>query len=520
MKKVIVYAALVLAALGAHAQDLQMVTRIRQEGFRNSKVMDIARGLTDEIGGRLTGSPNMKKANEWTRDKLTEFGLSNAHLEPWKFGRGWVAETTMVRMLSPDAVQLYALPGAWSPATNGVVRGKVVKVKLESKEDLEKNKGKLAGAIVMTSEPREFKPMDKPALDRYDDKTLHELGDYSVPAARDAARTAEFAKRRAFRKELAQFAMDEKIAAILTNPNGEVGIFRVQGTGTWRDDEPIGVPTVGLAPEHYARIARLIDNKVDVELELETKSHFIDGDPTQWNTVAEIPGSDKKGEIVMMGGHLDSWHTGTGATDNGAGVAVMMEAARILKSLGVTPKRTIRIALWSGEEQGLLGSKAYVEQHFAKRGTPKDPEQAKLPPERRTTDKGEWIILPEQSKVSAYFNLDNGTGKVRGIYAQENAAAAPLFSAWLEPLKDLGATQVTMRNTGSTDHVSFEDVGIPGFQFIQDEIEYDTRTHHTQWDTYERLQREDLMQAAVVAATFIWEAANRPEMMPRKPMPK
>ncbi len=240
----------------------------------------------------------------------------------------------------------------------------------------------------------------------------------------------------------------------------------------------------------------------------------------QWNTVAEIPGSDKKGEIVMMGGHLDSWHTGTGATDNAAGVAVMMEAARILKSLGVTPKRTIRIALWSGEEQGLLGSKAYVEEHFAKRAEPKDPEQAKLPAFARTTDKGELMVKPEQAKVSAYFNIDNGTGKVRGIYAQENAAVAPLFAAWLEPLKDLGATTVTMRNTGSTDHVSFDDAGIPGFQFIQDEIEYDARTHHTKWDTYERLQREDLMQAAVVAATFIWETANRAEMLPRKPLPK
>lgn len=520
MKRTITVALFVFATLSAHSQDLQTVTRIRQEGFRNSKVMDIARGLTDGIGGRLTGSPNMKKANEWTRDKLTEFGLSNAHLEPYKFGRGWVSDSCVVRMISPDAQQLYALPGAWSPSTNGVVRGKVVKVKLESKEDLEKNKGKLAGAIVMASEPREFKPLDKAALERYDEKMLDDLGEYEIPAARDDARRAEFTKRREFRKLLAQFAVDEKIATILTNPNGDGGVFRVQGTGTWRDDESSGVPTVGLAPEHYARIARLLDDKKEVELEIDSRSHYIDGDPTQWNTVAEIPGSDKKGEVVMMGGHLDSWHTGTGATDNAAGVAVMMEAARILKSLGVTPKRTIRIALWSGEEQGLLGSKAYVEEHFAKRAEPKDPEQAKLPAFARTTDKGELTVKPDQAKVSAYFNVDNGTGKIRGIYAQENAAVAPLFASWLEPLKDLGATTVTMRNTGSTDHVSFDDAGIPGFQFIQDEIEYDARTHHTQWDTYERLQREDLMQAAVVAATFIWETANRAEMLPRKPMPK
>jgi carboxypeptidase Q len=516
VKKTLALAVLVFTTT-AHAQDLQMVTRIRQEGIRNSKVMDIARGLTDEIGGRLTGSPNMKKANEWTRDKLTEFGLSNARLETWKFGRGWVSDMCVVRMIAPDAQQLYALPGAWSPSTNGPIRGKVVKAKLESKEDLEKNKGKFAGAIVMIAEPREFKVGETAALDRYDEKELAELGNYEIPAPREGR---DFARRRAFRRELAQFAIDEKIAAIITNPGGDAGVFRMQGTGTWRDDEPSGVPTVGLAPEHYARIARLLDKKTEVELEIDSRSHYLDADPTQWNTIAEIPGSDKKGEIVMMGGHLDSWHTATGATDNAAGVAIMMEAARILKSLGVTPKRTIRIALWSGEEQGLLGSRAYVEQHFATRGVPKDPEQAKLPAALRTTDKGELIVKPEHRQVSAYFNIDNGTGKIRGIYAQENAAVAPLFAAWLQPLHDLGATTVTMRNTGSTDHMPFDEVGIPGFQFIQDQVEYNTRTHHTQWDTYERLQREDLMQAAVVAATLIWETANRAEMLPRKPMPK
>jgi carboxypeptidase Q len=517
VKRNLVLAVLVFAAATTQAQDLQMVTRIRQEGIRNSKVMDIARGLTDEIGGRLTGSPNMKKANEWTRDKLTEFGLSNAHLEPWKFGRGWVSDVCVVRMISPETQQLYALPGAWSPSTNALVRGKVVKVKLETKEDLDKNKGKLAGAIVMIAEPKEFKVGDTAALDRYDDKELAELENYEMPAQREGR---DFAGRRRFRRELAQFAIDEKIAAIISSPGGDAGVFRMQGTGTWRDDEPSGVPTVGLAPEHYARIARLLDKKTDVEIEIDSRSHYLDGDPTQWNTIAEIPGSDKKGEVVMMGGHLDSWHTATGATDNAAGVAVMMEAARILKSLGVTPKRTIRIALWSGEEQGLLGSRAYVEQHFATRGVPKDPEQARLPAAMRTTDKGELIVKPEHRQVSAYFNIDNGTGKIRGIYAQENAAVAPLFTAWLQPLHDLGATTVTMRNTGSTDHMPFDEVGIPGFQFIQDQVEYNTRTHHTQWDTYERLQRDDLMQAAVVAATFIWETANRAEMLPRKPMPK
>jgi carboxypeptidase Q len=506
-----------LFAVSASAQDLTTVSRIRNEGFRNSKVMDYAEALTDRIGPRLTGSPNMKKANEWTRDELTKMGLANAHLEPFKFGRGWSSDYTSVRMLAPDVQQLYGLPMAWSPATSGPIRGKVVKAKLETKEDLEKNKGKFAGAILMIAEPKEMKPQEKGALDRYDDDELEKLASYEIPAARDAARRGEFTQRREFRKLLAQFAMDEKIAAVVTPGNGEGGVFRVQGGGTWRDDEPVGVPAIGLAPEHYARIARLVDDKVDVELELDVRAKYHDQDLMSYNTIADIPGSDRKGEVVMMGAHLDSWHTGTGATDNAAGVVVMMEAARILESLGIAPKRTIRIALWSGEEQGLLGSRAYVEEHFGKRAEPKDPEQAKLPSWART-EKGELVKKSDYAKLSAYFNIDNGTGKIRGIYAQENAAAAPLFDAWLRPFHDLGATTVTMRNTGSTDHVPFDEIGLPGFQFIQDNVEYSTRTHHTNWDTYERLQREDLMQAAVVVATFVWEAANRTELMPRKPL--
>ncbi|HEX8411505.1 MAG TPA: M20/M25/M40 family metallo-hydrolase [Thermoanaerobaculia bacterium] len=507
-----------LVTLSATAQDLATVTRIRQEGFRNSKVMEYAQALTDRVGARLTGSPSMKRANEWTRDELSKMGLSNARLEGYKFGRGWSSDYCSVRMIAPDTQQLYALPMAWSPATNGPIRAKVVKVKLETKEDLEKNKGKLAGMIVMTAEPKEMKPQEKAALDRYDEEQLEELEQYVVPSSRDDARRGDYLKRREFRKLLAQFATDEKIAAIVNSGNGEGGVFRVQTGGTWRDDEPIGVPSVGLAPEHYARIARLVDAKTDVELELDVRATYHSSDLNSYNTLADLPGSHKKGEVVMLGAHLDSWHTGTGATDNAAGVVVMMEAMRILKSLGVTPKRTIRIALWSGEEQGLLGSRAYVEQHFAERETPKDPEQARLPATLRT-EKGALKLKPEHAKISAYYNLDNGTGKIRGIWAQENAAAAPLFTAWLTPLHDLGATTVTMRNTTSTDHIPFDEVGLPGFQFIQDKVEYETRTHHTNWDTYERLQREDLMQAAVVVATFVWETANRAEMMPRKVVP-
>ncbi len=481
----------------AESPDLAMQTRIRQEGFRHSKVMEIAQGLTDGIGARLTGSPNMKRANEWTRDKLTGFGLSNAHLESWgPFGRGWTYESSFVRMTRPETIQLTAVPKAWSPSTNGAIRGTPVKLKLETKEDLDNNKGKVAGKIVMSSEPRELRPSDKPYLARYDDAQLAKLAEYSTPAARSPE---EGARRRTFRRQLAQFLVDEKALALIEQGTGGYGSFTVQQSGFPKVEDPIGVPAVTMSPEQYDRIARMLDAKQDVEVEIETHTTFHDKDLNAYNTIAEIPGSDKKGEIVMLGAHLDSWHSGTGATDNAAGVAATMEAVRILKSLGVTPRRTIRIALWSGEEQGLLGSRAYVEEHFGKRATDKMPMELK----------------PGHAKLSAYFNLDNGTGKIRGIYAQENAAARPIFESWLEPLKDLGATTVTARNTMSTDHVPFNEVGLPGFQFIQDNIEYTTRTHHTNYDTYERLERDDLMQAAVVIATFVWEAANRPEMIPR-----
>jgi carboxypeptidase Q len=505
-------------ATAAGDPDLVMQTRIRQEGFRNSKIMEYAQQLTDVIGARLTGSPSMKEANDWTRRTFEEMGLANAHLHAFRFGRGWTTESTTVRMIEPETEQLYGLAKAWSPATSGPIRGKVVKVKLENDDDLEKQKGKLAGAIVLIGEARDLKPVDKSLFERYDEAELEKLEQYAIPASRDTARMREFSGRRAFRRKLAKFAVDEKIAAFIdggsATSSDSGGLFRVQASGTWRDDESAGVPYVGLAAEHFNRIARLIDKKQDVELELDVKSTFHDRDLNAYNTIAELPGGDRKSEIVMLGAHLDSWHTGTGATDNAAGAVVMMEAMRILKAIGATPRRTIRVALWAGEEQGLLGSRAYVNDHFASRPEPTNAEERDRPASQR----GPMTLKPEQAKVSAYFNLDNGTGKIRGVWAQENAAVIPIFTKWLEPLHDLGATTVTMRTTGSTDHVPFEEAGIPGFQFIQDEIEYSTRTHHSNWDTFERLQRDDLMQAAVVVATFVWETANRPELLPRKPM--
>ena len=505
------------AVFAADTPDLQMQTRIRTEGFRNSKVMDIASGLMDFVGPRLTGSPNMKRANDWTRDKLTEFGLSNAHLEAWTpFPRGWSYQLCTVRLVSPDVQQLWALPRAWTPGTNGAVRGKLVKVKLETKEDLEKNKGKLGGKIVLMGDPKEIKPHEQPQFARYNEKTLADVAQYETPG-RPRFTREEAVRRRDFGRALRAFLAEEKPIATIEPGTGDFGTFIVQGAGSFRTNEQYPVPAITMSDEHYGRLARLLDQGKDPEIELNVETTYYDN-PTVYNTIAEIPGGDKTNEIVMIGGHLDSWHGGTGATDNGAGVVAAMEAVRILKAIGITPRRTIRIGLWTGEEEGLLGSRAYVAQHFASRPEPPEDERD-LPSALRRT-RGPLTIKPEHATLAGYFNLDNGTGKVRGIYTQENAAVRPIFEAWIEPLKDLGVTTVTMRNTGGTDHLSFDDVGLPGFQFIQDEIEYSSRTHHTNYDVYERLQRDDLMQAAVVMATFVWEAANRPEMLPRKPLSK
>lgn len=501
--------------------DLEMVTRIRQEGFRNSKVMETASALTDLIGPRLTGSPNMKKANDWTRARLAEWGLVNAHLESWgPFGRGWTYDSASVRLLSPTTASLVAIPKAWTPGTDGPVAADAVKVKLESKEDLEKYKGKLAGKIVLLGEPKEVKPQAKAALERYDEKGLQEIYRFESGSGRySPADRQEYAKRRTFRKPLAEFLAAEKVLGVIEpGTGGDGGTFDVGGSGYYKKGDPV-VPTVVMAVEHYGRIARLLDQKEDVKLELDIKARYHDDDPMSYNTIAEIPGTDRKGEVVMLGAHMDSWHAATGATDNAAGVAAMMEVVRILKTLDVRPRRTIRIALWSGEEQGLLGSNAYVRDHLASRPEPKDPAQLELPSFLRKPT-GPVTMKPEYAKFSVYFNMDNGTGRIRGIYAQENAAVVPIFEAWLKPLADLGATTVTMRNTMGTDHTPFDSVGLPGFQFIQDDVEYSARSHHSNADVYERLQREDLVQASVVIATFAYQAAMRDRLLPRKPMPK
>jgi hypothetical protein len=502
--------------------DLEAISRIRYEGFHNSKVMEYATGLMDSIGERLTGSPNMKRANEWTRDQLTAAGMSNAHLESWgPFGRGWANQYVNARMTTPDIVPLIVYAKAWTPGTNGVVTGKCIRVTIEKKEDFDKYKGKLAGMIVMTGPDADVKPIAEAPYKRYSDEDLAKTSEYEIPGERPPFRMSEIARRRQFQKDLNQFYADEKVLAVIDHSRGTAGggtVF-VQSGGSYKPGETSTTPQLTMASEHWTRIARLLQQKKDVTLELNVINTFYDDDLMQYDTIAEIPGTDKKDEIVMLGAHLDSWHAGTGATDNGAGTIVMMEAMRILKAIGIMPRRTIRIGLWSGEEEGLLGSQGYVEQHFGSRPRMDDPNMKDMPTLLRR-DAGPVTVKPEQAKVSAYFNVDNGTGKIRGVYLQENEAVAPIFEAWMRPFKDLGMTTLSMRNTGGTDHLSFDAVGIPGFQFIQDPIEYETRTHHSSMDVYDRLQPEDLKQISVIVASFVYEAAMRDQMLPRKPIEK
>ena len=510
------------SAIAQEKVDLDTISRIRYEGFHDSKVMEIASGLMDGIGERLTGSPNMKKANEWTRDQLASFGLVNAHLEPWSpFGRGWANEYINVRMVSPDVAPLIAYAKAWTPGTNGPVRGQVVRVNIRTPEDMARYKGKLAGKIVLFGEDPEIKPSVEPLSQRYTDKDLSDISQYQIPSERNEARFREFRRRFQFFQQVIKFLGEEKPLAVIDHSRGSLGggtVFVQQG-GPYKEGQTVPVPEITVAQEQWDRIARLLAEKVPVELEVNVKNTFSDAQ-TQWNTIAEIPGTDKKDEVVMLGAHLDSWHAGTGATDNGAGAVVMMEAVRILEALGIKPRRTIRIGLWSGEEEGLLGSQWYVAQHFGSRPPFKDPDRQGDPTVIRR-DAGPMTIKPgEQSKVSVYFNVDNGSGKLRGVYMQENAAVEPIFEAWMKPFHDLGMDTLTMRNTGGTDHLSFDAAGIPGFQFIQDPLDYETRTHHSNMDVYDRLQPDDLKQAAVIVASFVYLAAQRDEMFPRKPIEK
>jgi carboxypeptidase Q len=517
--------------------DLMMYARIRAEGFSHSKVMQFAGALADGIGPRLTGSPNMAKANAWTRDTLTSIGLQNAHLEDWgEFGMGWQQINTWARMVSPDTEPLWMQAAPWSPATKGAVSGEVVYVPLADASELDALKGKLAGKIVLLGAMRPTPDITQPLFSRYTDAELKEMENYEGGGGANSLNNPAFRKRyeeymqkAKLRKQALTMMANEGVAAIITpsRDSGDGGgtgiILDDNGADLTRDaqksENAVKIPNAVMMIEHYNRLARMVENKVPVTVEVNIEAKFTGDHEHGFDTVAEIPGSDPKlkDEVVMVGGHLDSWISGTGATDNGAGSVVAMEAVRILKALDLKPRRTIRIALWSGEEQGLFGSQGYVKQHFGTFAPPATPDPVGIP--SFMGHHGALKATAEWDKLDAYYNLDNGTGKVRGVYTQGNFAIAPIFAQWIAPLADLGVTTITDRNTGGTDHLSFDAVGLPGFQFIQDPMDYETRTHHSDMDTYDRLHEADLEQAAVVEAIFLWNTSQRDAMMPRKPFP-
>jgi len=512
--------------------DYVMYQRIRDEGIMHSHVMDFASALMDGIGPRLTGSPNVKRANDWTRDQLAAMGCSNAHLEDWgEFGMGWQQLNTWVRMASPDTAVFIAQAAPWSLSTNGAVNGPAIWLDAKEEKDLDKYKGKLEGKIVLFGEMREVKPVDKPLFVREEDKDLAKIVEFPLEKPKPLSdRLAEFVKRREFMDKVGKFlASEHAVAAILpsrdgSDNGGSGGTIFDDGGFSWfsyKRDHANPLPVVVMAIESYGRVYRLLKANVPVNIEMNVDSKFFGDHEHGFDTIAEIPGTDPKlkDEVVMLGGHLDSWASGTGATDNGAGTIVAMEVMRILNALQVKPRRTIRIGLWTGEEQGLFGSIGYVKQHFGYVPLSSAPDQLEKPEFMRKPAGPVQIKAEEQQKLSGYFNVDNGTGKILGIYLQENAAMAPIFAQWMEPLKDLGVSTISDRNTGGTDHLSFDAVGIPGFQFIQDRMDYGSRTHHSNMDTYERLQAPDLAQAATVEAIFVYNTAMRDQMLPRKPIP-
>ncbi|HEY6388970.1 MAG TPA: M20/M25/M40 family metallo-hydrolase [Candidatus Acidoferrum sp.] len=511
--------------------DLAMYGNIREEALTHSHIMEYASALMNGIGPRLTGSPNLKHANEWTRDQFSVMGCSNAHLEDWgEFGMGWQQLNAWVRMTSPDTAVFIAQAAPWSPATKGTVTAPAAWVDIKTETDFDKYKGKLAGKIVFFGEMREVKPVDKPLFTRDDDADLKRIETYPSDLDRPFS-WASFLKTLAFREKIGHFLSAEQAVAVITpsrdgrNNGGSGGtIFDDTGAGfgwlIYQREHANALPVAVTAIENYGRVYRLLKAGVPVSIELNIDTRFTGDHEHGFDTIAEIPGTDPKlkEEVVMLGGHLDSWASATGATDNGAGSVVAMEVMRILTTLQVKPRRTIRVGLWTGEEEGEFGSYGYVKQHFGFVPRSNEPDQLVVT-EYDRDPAGPIQLKPDHQKLSAYFNLDNGSGKIRGIYLQGNAAIAPIFAQWIEPLKDLGVTAITMRDTGGTDHEAFDAIGLPGFQFIQDPLDYGSRTHHSNMDTYERLQAEDLAQAALVEATFVYNAAMRDQMLPRKPLP-
>ncbi len=512
---------LLSASVMAHEPvDLRAVHRIKQEALENSRVMDHVFQLVEVHGPRLTGSPGFRGAADWAVRRLREWGLENARQESWgPFGQGWSYTRFSAHLVEPQYESLIGTPLGWTPGTEGVIRGTPMIAPFAGQSArgipaaavnryIDRYRGKLAGSIVLFSELRDVQGRDAPLFKRFTEADLEERAAAPTPTPREdfdyqdrkpRARPQGRAGRTQLNR-LNQFLTEEGVKLLIRPAAGGGGTVFPPRMGSRHPKDPLPPPAIALTPEHYNRIFRLTARGIPTILEVEIKTRFHTETEDSLNVVADLPGTGKPDELVMVGGHLDSVAPGLGATDNAAGCAVMMEVIRVLATSQLPLDRTVRIALWGGEEQGLLGSKAYVAEHFAALDT--------------------MELKPEHEKLSAYYNLDNGTGRIRGVYLQKNEMVRPIFAAWLAPFADMGARTLSIRNTRGTDHLSFDAVGLPGFQFIQDPIEYHTRSHHSNMDVYDRIQPGDLAQAAAIIATFVYQTANRAELLPRKLLPR
>ncbi len=540
MKRTLILLLLSLAPAVWAQQEVnrEAIHRIKQEVFDHTEVMDHLFQLVEVHGPRITGSPGFDGAAKWAASRLGDWGATNVKLEKWgPFGQGWSRNYFSAHLVEPQYEMLIGVPLGWSPSTEGLVAGRPILTPFEGKptrkqfqqavdEFIAKYKGKLRGQIILISDLKDVEVQSEAAMKRLSGDDLSDRAkapeprvpiDFTDPnleipenAQKRSRLFAQapmwwlrqrFAEMREVQGRFNEFLTSEGVRLVIhPAAQGDGGTVFPPRSGDRHLDHPAPPPSIALTPEHYNRIFRLVEKKVPMKIEVEVKTAFHRDTLDSVNVIGEIPGGSKKDEIVMIGAHLDSTEAALGATDNGAGCAIMLEVMRVLKKLDLKLDRTVRIALWGGEEQGLLGSHAYVKEHFA------DPTTMNL--------------TAEHGKFAAYFNVDNGTGKIRGVYLQENDMVRPIFRSWLEPFNDMGATTLSIRNTGGTDHLSFDEVGLPGFQFIQDPVEYSTRTHHSNMDSYDRAQAGDLMQAVAIVASFVYHAANREEKLPRKPLPK
>lgn len=493
------------------------LNRVIDQGFAHSEVMSTAHHLMDVIGPRLSNSPQMRQAETWTQERFKAWGLKNVHKEGFKFGRGWSIAASSVRMTAPRAIQLTAMPVAWTPPTKGTVSAPVVVAPIKKERDFEAWKGKLAGKIVLVTLPGDPDDPEKPTFRRLTDDEIHKM-DRFVQPEHDPRSIERRVRRANFALKLDAFLAAEKAVAWARMSYRDGKLLHGEGHG-FRQGQTPTLPGFEIAAEDYRRLARLAKAGAAPVLEITSNVAYDDSDPNAYNVLADLPGTEGGGAYVMAGAHLDSWVAGDGAADNGAGTVVVMEAARILTAAGVKPKRTIRFALWAAEEQGLFGSLAYVEAHLAKRPPAANGEEGGMEQYLRWRHRFPIQPLPGHKDLLAYFNIDNGSGRVRGIHAEGNVAAVPMLREWLQPFASMGATSVVASPTGSTDHVFMQAVGVPGYQFVQDPLDYDARIHHSSADTLDHLKAADLRQASTVLAGLLLQAANSPKALPRMPVP-